>query len=259
MNNQLLRNCGIQPELLARFKEIFPEHADIEEFINTLATRNDNGPRHDSSSIADRNHTASLEQAQIREALATSLFEAQILPVPSNNAPVSAQPISHSRNLSSHGSRNNSTNSELAAAIALSLETLIAESTVPAAESQGQGVPSTASSLPEAVQENVDPDNMTYEELQDLGDSLGTESRGLPEELIANFPTQKLSDKSGWFSSQKNKPEECSICIEEYKTGDELLTLPCLHLYHKPCITQWLTHSKTCPVCNMDCSAPPQS
>jgi hypothetical protein len=47
-------------------------------------------------------------------------------------------------------------------------------------------------------------------------------------------------------------PGECSICLEEYAQGDLLLTLPCLHQYHKHCAERWLLEPSSdgaCPMC----------
>ncbi|KAF8412320.1 hypothetical protein HHK36_000281 [Tetracentron sinense] len=90
-------------------------------------------------------------------------------------------------------------------------------------------------------QDNIDPDNMTYEELQFLGEAIGTESRGLSEELISYLPSSKY--KTGFFS-RKDKHEECVICCTEYKNRDVLITLPCLHQYHSKCVTRWLKLNK---------------
>lgn len=101
----------------------------------------------------------------------------------------------------------------------------------------------------EAVwEDNVDPDSMTYEELLDLGEAVGTESRGLSRELIKLLPTSRY--KAGGFFSRKKTRERCVICLLTYKMGDQQITLPCKHVYHKKCGTKWLTINKTCPVCN---------
>ena len=42
---------------------------------------------------------------------------------------------------------------------------------------------------------------------------------------------------------------ECSICLEEFCDGLEVVCLPCLHLYHKDCIVKWLHTSHLCPLC----------
>ncbi|XVE76708.1 hypothetical protein DITRI_Ditri13aG0003200 [Diplodiscus trichospermus] len=97
-------------------------------------------------------------------------------------------------------------------------------------------------------QDNVDPDNMTYEELLDLGEAVGSQSRGLSQELIDLLPTSKC--KFGSFFSRKKSRERCVICQIRYKRGERQMKLPCNHIYHSECITKWLSINKICPVCN---------
>lgn len=97
--------------------------------------------------------------------------------------------------------------------------------------------------------DNVDPDNMTYEELVDLGEAVGTQSRGFPQELINLLPTSKC--KLGGFFSRK-KSESCVICLMRYKRGDRQIRLQCKHVYHSKCITKWLSINRVCPVCQKE-------
>lgn len=47
--------------------------------------------------------------------------------------------------------------------------------------------------------------------------------------------------------------KECNVCIESYKVGDSVVTLPCEHYFHEKCIRGWLCNEKvTCPVCRHD-------
>ncbi|KAJ7980769.1 E3 ubiquitin ligase BIG BROTHER-like [Quillaja saponaria] len=96
-------------------------------------------------------------------------------------------------------------------------------------------------------QDNVDPDNMTYEELLELGEAVGTHSRGLSQEMISLLPISKY--KCGFFSRKKSRDERCVICQMEYKRGDKRITLPCKHVYHAGCGTRWLSINKACPIC----------
>lgn len=47
--------------------------------------------------------------------------------------------------------------------------------------------------------------------------------------------------------------ESCSICMEEFVSGEELWVLPrCKHWFHGECIRRWLlAPSMTCPICRM--------
>ncbi|KAH6767703.1 hypothetical protein C2S52_018686, partial [Perilla frutescens var. hirtella] len=91
-------------------------------------------------------------------------------------------------------------------------------------------------------QDNIDPDNMTYEELLELGEAVGTQSRGLSQDQIALLPTSKF--KCGLFFLKKSRGERCVICQMEYKRGDRRMTLPCKHLYHTGCGSRWLSINK---------------
>ncbi|EYU27063.1 hypothetical protein ABFS82_02G120800 [Erythranthe guttata] len=99
-------------------------------------------------------------------------------------------------------------------------------------------------------EDDIDPDNMTYEELLDLGEAVGTESRGLPQELINLLPTSK--HKFGGIFSRRKSGDRCVICQMRYKRGDRQINLPCKHAYHADCVSKWLSINKACPVCNTE-------
>ncbi|CAI9290120.1 unnamed protein product [Lactuca saligna] len=96
-------------------------------------------------------------------------------------------------------------------------------------------------------EDNVDLDNMTYEELLELGEVVGSQSRGLSQEAISLLHVSKF--KCGFFWRKKSKSERCVICQMEYKRGERQITLPCKHIYHSGCGTQWLSINKACPIC----------
>jgi hypothetical protein len=43
--------------------------------------------------------------------------------------------------------------------------------------------------------------------------------------------------------------ESCCICMCEFEPGDELRSLPCMHMFHKAEIDKWLATNKKCPIC----------
>ncbi|KAL9233655.1 hypothetical protein vseg_008621 [Gypsophila vaccaria] len=99
--------------------------------------------------------------------------------------------------------------------------------------------------------DNIDPDQMSYEELLELGETVGTHSRGLSHEQISSLPVSKFRC---CFLRRKSRSERCVICQMEYKRGARLITLPCKHKYHVGCGTKWLSINKACPICYTEVS-----
>ena len=51
--------------------------------------------------------------------------------------------------------------------------------------------------------------------------------------------------------NNKNIDQNCSICLEDFIIGQEILTLPCFHFFHCNCISKWLMKKKLCPICHL--------
>ncbi|KAL2518601.1 E3 ubiquitin ligase BIG BROTHER-related [Abeliophyllum distichum] len=100
--------------------------------------------------------------------------------------------------------------------------------------------------------EEVDPDELSYEELLALGDVVGTESRGLPADTIASLPSVNYKSQG----IQDGSSDSCVICRLEYEDGDTLTVLSCKHSYHPECINNWLRINKVCPVCSAEVVSP---
>ncbi|KAG4918610.1 hypothetical protein JHK85_056891 [Glycine max] len=88
--------------------------------------------------------------------------------------------------------------------------------------------------------EDVDPDELSYEELLALGEAVGTESRGLSTDTIACLPS--VNYKTG--SDQHGSNDSCVICRVDYEDDESLTVLSCKHLYHPECINNWLKINK---------------
>lgn len=61
---------------------------------------------------------------------------------------------------------------------------------------------------------------------------------------VAALPTQKMD-----ASTNVGEQTKCMICLDEFVDGDDLKTLPCLHIYHQKCIERWLGTDNSCPIC----------
>ncbi|KAK6912360.1 Zinc finger, RING-type [Dillenia turbinata] len=100
----------------------------------------------------------------------------------------------------------------------------------------------------------LDIDNMTYEELLDLEEKMGTVSTALSEEALSKCLKRciykpKVLQPLVMGSRLDNDEVKCSICQEEYVDGDEMGKLECDHAYHIDCIHHWLRLKNWCPIC----------
>ncbi|KAL2934198.1 E3 ubiquitin-protein ligase MBR1 [Bienertia sinuspersici] len=105
----------------------------------------------------------------------------------------------------------------------------------------------------------LDVDNMTYEELLELGDRIGHVSTGLGEDQIGRCLRKAKLSVLHEMPSQPHISAEiegkCSICQEEYEAEEEVAKLECEHAYHLQCIEQWLVRKNACPVCKAEASS----
>ncbi|CAL5338845.1 hypothetical protein CsSME_00022468 [Camellia sinensis var. sinensis] len=96
-----------------------------------------------------------------------------------------------------------------------------------------------------------DVDNMSYEELLNLGDRIGYVGTGLHEDEIFRCLRKSKHSMSESFPLLKstNKDWKCSICQEGWKADDKMGRLDCGHYHHLHCIKKWLLQKNACPVC----------
>nr|XP_004231468.1 E3 ubiquitin ligase BIG BROTHER-related [Solanum lycopersicum] len=98
--------------------------------------------------------------------------------------------------------------------------------------------------------EDVDPDELSYEELIALGDVVGTESRGLSADTIASLPSVNYKTQT----ASEGTTDSCVICRLDYEDGEKLTVLSCKHTYHSECLNNWLQINKVCPICSTEVS-----
>lgn len=70
--------------------------------------------------------------------------------------------------------------------------------------------------------------------------------RGLANETIQQIDTARWGeDGSGGTAEQS----QCMICLSEFCRGEEVRRLPCGHVFHAPCVDEWLRRCTDCPIC----------
>ena len=56
------------------------------------------------------------------------------------------------------------------------------------------------------------------------------------DSLIEQLLVTKLND----INSLEENKKKCIICMENFVKKDKIITLPCIHIFHKNCIINWL-------------------
>jgi len=59
-----------------------------------------------------------------------------------------------------------------------------------------------------------------------------------------------ISKKTKYKNKKYSNVEDCRICLDKFNEKDEILILPCLHIFHLKCITHWIESKGTCPLDN---------
>jgi hypothetical protein len=92
-----------------------------------------------------------------------------------------------------------------------------------------------------------DPDKMTYEQLLELEEKVGSVSKGLNKAQIKKIP-RFIYQKH----IHKNIDNKCVVCQYEFKNGETVTQLTCGHLFHSECVDTWLSKNKVCPMCHKE-------
>ena len=115
--------------------------------------------------------------------------------------------------------------------------------------------------------EGVDVDGMTYEELTELGEHIGVQSKGASAEAVASltrftvgesnaFGTEKKPNQTSERDENLENLESCAVCCMGFERGDACLGMPrCGHAYHAECLEPWLAENKCCPLCKTEIEA----
>ena len=57
------------------------------------------------------------------------------------------------------------------------------------------------------------------------------------------LPSSEVKEK------KEGENNNCIICLNDFEIGDNVTSLPCLHVYHTDCIKSWLKSKNHCPIC----------
>eukprot|EP00756_Hemistasia_phaeocysticola_P018068 Hpha_TRINITY_DN15571_c2_g4::TRINITY_DN15571_c2_g4_i1::g.106246::m.106246 len=93
--------------------------------------------------------------------------------------------------------------------------------------------------------QDVDVDNMTYEQLLELGEEIGeVKDRGIRGCALQSRSAEIDIPEEG----EPPDPPDCVICTDPL-AGTKGRLLPCAHVFHVECIDRWLDSNAMCPIC----------
>ena len=74
---------------------------------------------------------------------------------------------------------------------------------------------------------------------------------GMSEEDLTHLPSTR------YHPSALPRDTTCAVCLSEVEDGEEVRQLTCRHMYHRPCIDEWLRKRGVCPLCVRKVSVKP--
>ncbi|KAL1534526.1 putative E3 ubiquitin-protein ligase RHY1A [Salvia divinorum] len=83
-----------------------------------------------------------------------------------------------------------------------------------------------------------------------VGQHLNMRPPGLTQEALSCLPVEVFCVAQE--NDEQHVPRvsrECSICLESFLAGDQLICLPCGHRYHFSCLDPWVRTCADCPYC----------
>jgi len=99
---------------------------------------------------------------------------------------------------------------------------------------------------------------MLHEALRQSTEGDGAQEETPEDKEPRSAEVLSMLPRINWYhpSEKEGRPthncEECALCLEEYVKGEEVLKLPCRHLFHEGCLGPWFTKSLTCPLCKQE-------
>ena len=92
--------------------------------------------------------------------------------------------------------------------------------------------------------DSVPPEGASFEDLLAWEQKRNQGPNPLLASLVDVFPEAK--------ATVNDVDKQCVICLEKYKMGDDIMTITCMHRYHRYCVAPWIAISPTCPICKVD-------
>lgn len=103
-------------------------------------------------------------------------------------------------------------------------------------------------SHPMALASSLLPESVSVSSRQQSPRRFVIAGLGVPQAESASPGTVDVA-KLGEGVQGAYSDSSCSVCLDDYEEGDQLLQLTCGHVFHGPCIDLWLKSHRECPCC----------
>jgi hypothetical protein len=70
--------------------------------------------------------------------------------------------------------------------------------------------------------------------------------RDASQELVRDLPVVTYGSEAAGLRWNLTS---CTMCLNDFAAGEQLRALSCGHYFHLECLAEWLSHRRTCPLC----------
>ncbi|KAL1823518.1 hypothetical protein ACET3Z_010296 [Daucus carota] len=100
-----------------------------------------------------------------------------------------------------------------------------------------------------AVQSQMGAVETHFDEAENIFDTGGSD--GLAGDSVDRIPKVRITRENNMDASGEKVC--CSVCLQDFQLEETVRSLPqCHHLFHLPCIDNWLVRHGSCPLCRRD-------
>ena len=68
------------------------------------------------------------------------------------------------------------------------------------------------------------------------------------KKILDLLPDNRIKD----INKLNDESKRCIICLDNFKINDNVIYLPCFHIFHKKCIITWMSKKAICPFCKLN-------
>ena len=69
--------------------------------------------------------------------------------------------------------------------------------------------------------------------------------KGVKPKVLDSLEVSKMKN----IYHLEDDKKKCIICLEDFKNGNDVIYIPCLHVFHKDCLLKWFKGHNFCPIC----------